>query len=84
MTGDKAVLVPSTGNAGFGKSGSDRGLSGLVDVLYFLAILAFTAIAILALALAAPLAIIATALAGAVSAFTAGNAKRGGWRIAGA
>jgi len=61
-----------------------RGLSGLVDAILFLAILGFSAVALLALALAAPLAIAATALASALSALTARGAKRGGWRIAGA
>lgn len=61
-----------------------RGLTGLVDAVLFLAILGFSAVALLALALAAPLAIVATAVAGALSAMTASGHKRGGWRVAGA
>lgn len=60
------------------------GLTGLVDAVLFLAILGFSAVALLALALAAPLAIAATAVAGALSAMTASGHKRGGWRVAGA
>lgn len=60
-----------------------RGLASVIDAVLFLAILGFSAIALLALALAAPLAIAATAVAGALSALTARGAKRGGWRIAG-
>lgn len=59
-----------------------RGLTGLVDAVLFLAILGFSAVALLALA--APLAIVATAVAGALSAMTASGRKRGGWRVAGA
>lgn len=60
------------------------GLTGFIDAVLFLAILGFSAVALLALALAAPLAIVATAVAGALSAMTARDAKRGGWRVAGA
>jgi hypothetical protein len=63
-------------------AGTVRGLSGVVDAVLFLAILGFSAVALLAVALAAPLAIAATAVAGALSALTARNAKRGGWRAA--
>ncbi len=59
-------------------------LSGLIDALLFIAILGFSAVAMLALALAAPLAITASAIAGGLSALTARSAKRGGWTIAGA
>lgn len=61
-----------------------QGLAGVIDTVLFLAILAFSAVALLAIALAAPLAIAATAIAGAASALTARTAKRGGWRVAGA
>lgn len=71
---DARALIPEAG----------RGLTGVIDAVLFLAILGFSAIALLALALAAPLAIVATAVAGALSALTARGAKRGGWRIAGA
>ena len=63
--------------------GRESGLTGVFDTVLFLAILGFSAFALLALALAAPLAIAATAIAGAFSAITAGGAKRGGWRVAG-
>ncbi len=79
MTGTKSASVPTAGAVG-----RDLSLNGFLDALYFVAILVFTAFAVLAVALAAPLAIIATALAGAVSALTAGRAKRSGWRVAGA
>lgn len=62
----------------------NRELTGLIDAVLFLAILGFSAVALLALALAAPLAIAATAVAGALSAITARGGKRGGWRVAGA
>ncbi|MCB2112559.1 MAG: hypothetical protein KDD85_03325 [Parvularculaceae bacterium] len=66
-----------------GASGRDRSFSVVVDGLYFLVILLFTTIAVLAVAFAAPLVIIATALAGAVSAASAEGAGRSGWRAAG-
>jgi hypothetical protein len=69
---------------GVAEVGVKRGLTGLVDAVLFLAILGFSAVALLAVALAAPLAIVATAVAGALSAMTANGHKRGGWRIAGA
>ncbi len=61
----------------------DRDLTGAVDIILFLAILVFSSVALLALALAAPLAIAATAIAGALSALTARGVKRSGWREAG-
>lgn len=61
-----------------------RGITAIVDAVLYLGILGFSAIALIALALAAPLAIVATALAGALSAMSARGAKRGGWRVAGA
>lgn len=61
-----------------------QGFAGVIDTVLFLAILAFSAVALLAIALAAPLAIAATAIAGAASALTARTAKRGGWQVAGA
>lgn len=74
----------STGHdAATAASDARRGLTGLIDAVLFLAILGFSAVALLALALAAPLAIAATAFASALSALTARGAKRGSWRIAG-
>ncbi len=60
-----------------------RGLTLVIDAVLYLGILGFSAVALIAVALAAPLAIVATALAGALSALTARSAKRGGWRVAG-
>lgn len=57
------------------------GMGGLLDALMFIAILGFSAVALLALALAAPLAIAVSAFAGAVSAVFARERVRGGWRI---
>lgn len=62
----------------------EQGLSGLMDVVLFIAILGFFAIALLALAVAAPLAIGVSAVLAAVSALTARGGRRGGWRIVGA
>jgi hypothetical protein len=70
-----SLLKPSSGG---------RGLTGIVDAMLFIAILGFSAVALLAVALAAPLAIAASAVAGALSALTARTAKRGGWRAASA
>lgn len=67
-----------------GVRASDRGLTALLDAILFLAVLGFSAIALLALALAAPLAIAVSALLGALSALTARDRTRGGWRVAGA
>ncbi|MFZ5617934.1 MAG: hypothetical protein ACOZAA_11525 [Pseudomonadota bacterium] len=72
------------GVEGKGVRPSDRGLTGLVDAILFLAVLGFSAIAFLALALAAPLAIAVSALFGALSALSAHDRNRGGWRVAGA
>ncbi len=78
------VEAPIKPEAGAAAPVAEGGLTGVIDAVLFLAILGFSAIALLALALAAPLAIAATAVAGALSALTARGAKRGGWRIAGA
>lgn len=70
-----------------GQSLSGQSLSGLtrlIDAVLFLGILGFSAIAMLVVALAAPLAILVTAIAGAISSFGARGAKRGGWTVAGA
>lgn len=77
------VETPVRLEAGIADPEARRGLTGLVDAVLFLAILGFSAVALLAVALAAPLAIAATAVAGALSAMTARGAKRGGWRVAG-
>ncbi len=60
----------------------DRGLTGFVDAVLFLAILCFSAVALLAVALAAPLVIAVSAVLGALSALTARSGRRGGWRVA--
>ena len=77
------VEAPMKPESGAAAPEAKRGLTGVIDAVLFLAILGFYAFALLALALAAPLAIAATAVAGALSALTARGAKRGGWRIAG-
>lgn len=77
------VETPARMGTGIADPEARRGLTGLIDAVLFLAILGFSAVALLALALAAPLAIVATAVAGALSAMTARGAKRGGWRVAG-
>lgn len=79
-TAEKALIVLDAKGA----RPAGHGLSGVIDVVLFLAILLFSAAAMFALALAAPLAIAATAIAGALSALTARGARRGGWRAAGA
>ncbi len=78
------VETPVRMETGIADPEKRRGLTGFIDAVLFLAILGFSAVALLALALAAPLAIAATAVAGALSAMTARGAKRGGWRVAGA
>ena len=57
-------------------------LSGLYDAFLLLGVLCFSAIALLAIALAAPLALAVSAVAGAVSALFAGAKRRGGWQSA--
>lgn len=62
---------------------SDSGaLSGLYDAVLLIAVLGFSAVALLALALAAPLAIAVSALASAMSALFARAKTDGGWRAA--
>ena len=70
MTGDKSPsgAPPVAAGAGF---------CGVVDAVLFLGVLGFWAVAIVALAVAAPLALAITAVTGL---FTAGR-RRGGWRL---
>jgi hypothetical protein len=63
---------------------SARGFAGLIDAVLFLAILGAFAVAIVAIAFAAPLAIAVSAALGALSAVTARHGRRRGWRTAGA
>jgi hypothetical protein len=60
----------------------DDGVTAVVDAVLFLAILGFSAVALVAFALAAPLAIAVTAAIGALSAATVRNGAKRGWRLA--
>jgi len=57
-------------------------LSRAYDAILFVAVLGFSAIALLAFALAAPLALAVSAVSGAASAFFAADGRRGGWQAA--
>lgn len=82
QSGEPPASARLSGPAALRKAGEAHGFSAVVDAVLFIAILGFSSVAVLAVALAAPLAIVATALAGAVSAVTARGAKRGGWTVA--
>lgn len=79
MTGD-----PAGGNVRMGAKSTDRGLTAIVDAVLFLAILGFSAVALLAFALAAPLAVAVSAVLAAISALSARTGRRGGWVSVGA
>lgn len=57
-------------------------LSKTYDALLFVVVLGFSAIALLALALAAPLALAVSAVSGAASTIFAADSRRGGWQAA--
>jgi hypothetical protein len=57
-------------------------ISGICDAILFVAVLGFSAIALLALAFAAPLALAISAVSGAASALFARSGRSGGWRTA--
>ncbi len=64
------------------KAAESGALSGLCDAILLIAVLGFSAVVLLALAVAAPLALAVSAIAGAVSALFAGARRRGGWEAA--
>ncbi|MDZ7628047.1 MAG: hypothetical protein U5J99_06515 [Parvularculaceae bacterium] len=69
-------------SGGLMKKPENGAFSKIYDAILFIAILGFSAIVLLAFALAAPLAVAVSALAGAASVFFAGAKRRGGWQAA--